>query len=86
MKAEAERTRRETEQALGKISQQAAQEIDSAAKAARLELKAHSADLALRLAEQRLRTSLTPPVDEALVRSFVEDLGCRARRLGGEVQ
>lgn len=86
MAAEAERMRRETEQALRKVEQQAAQEIDSAAKAARMDLKAHSADLALRLAEQRLRASLTPPVDEGLVRSFVEDLGRRARQPGGEVQ
>jgi F-type H+-transporting ATPase subunit b len=77
MEAEAGRLRRENEQALRKVQEHAGQEIESAAKTARKELKAYSAELALQLAEERIRARLTPSVDETLVRAFVDDLGRR---------
>ncbi len=78
MAAESERTRQETEQALGKVAVHAEQEIDAAAKAAVMELRAHAAELALKLAEQRVRDRMTPGADEVLLRSFVHDLERRA--------
>jgi F-type H+-transporting ATPase subunit b len=74
MAAESERVRLETEQGLRKIQTHAEQDIASAAKACRLELKAYSAELALALAEQKIRGRLTPEVDQSLVSTFVDDL------------
>ena len=39
-----------------------------------MELKRYSADLAIALAEQRLRARMTPETQDALVRGFVRDL------------
>jgi F-type H+-transporting ATPase subunit b len=66
--------RQETEQQLAKIQAAGEQEIASAAKAARHELKAYSAELALDLAEQKIRHRMTPEVDDSLIRSFVGEL------------
>jgi F-type H+-transporting ATPase subunit b len=74
MAGESERVRLETEQALGKIQSHAEQDIASAALACRLELKAYSAELALALAEQKIRGRLTPEMDRALVSTFVDDM------------
>ncbi len=71
---ERERTRLETDQEARKIQALAEQEIHSAAKAARQELKAYSAELAMGLAEQKIRAGLTAKVDGVLVDSFLEDL------------
>jgi F-type H+-transporting ATPase subunit b len=57
-----------------KIEAHAQQEIVSAGKAARMELKRYSADLAVELAEQKLRARMTPATQDALVRSFVKTL------------
>ena len=72
---EGERVRAETEHHLEKIRAAAEQEIASATKAARLDLKAYSADLALGLAEQKIRNRLTPEVQAGLLASFVHGLG-----------
>jgi F-type H+-transporting ATPase subunit b len=56
---------------LAKIQAQAEQEIAGAAKAARLELKRYSADLAIGLAEQKIRARLTPETQDALLNGFV---------------
>jgi F-type H+-transporting ATPase subunit b len=50
------------------------QEIAAAVKAARQELKVYSAELALGLAEKRLRTDLTEEFDRRLVRAYIADL------------
>ena len=44
------------------------------------ELKAHSADLAVKLAEQQLRNRMTPQVQDGLVRGFLQDLEGKAAR------
>ena len=72
--AEAERVSRHTEAEIAKIQQHAEQEIDSAGKAARTELKRYSAQLAVELAEQKIRVRITPEAQDALVRGFVRDL------------
>ena len=75
---ERERIRLETEQEARKIQALAEQEIHSAAKAAKQELKAYSAELAVGLAEQKIRSGLTAKADGVLVESFLEDLDRRS--------
>ncbi len=72
--AEAERSRRELAAEMAKIQQRAEQDIAAAGKQARLELKRYSAELAIRLAEQKVRGRMTPQTQEALVDSFVRQM------------
>lgn len=72
--AETQRLAQHTAAEIAKIQARAEQEIVSAGKAARLELKRHAAELAIGLAEQKIRTRLTPETQDALVRGFVRDL------------
>jgi F-type H+-transporting ATPase subunit b len=72
--AETERLARHAAAEIAKIQANAEQEIVSAGKAARTELKRYSAELAINLAEQRLRGRMTPELQQALVRGFVRDL------------
>jgi F-type H+-transporting ATPase subunit b len=74
LSAEADRVKNETAQQIAKIQLHAEQEIASATKAARNELKAYSADLAVRLAEQKARREMGPADQDALLNSFVSDL------------
>ncbi len=71
-KAEEARIREATEEERQRIVQASGQEIASAAAAARRELKALAADLAISLAEKRIRVE--PAADEAMVREFVGQL------------
>lgn len=72
--AEQERIRQQTAGDMARIRTQAEQEIVAAGKTARAELKAYSAQIALALAEQKLRARVTPDTQESLVRGFVRDL------------
>ena len=72
--AEVQRIARQTASEAAKIHAQAEQEIASAAKAARAELKRHSAELAVALAERLIRARMTPAAQDELVRGFVRDL------------
>ena len=74
MDAETERLRAETAQQFAKIRAQAEQEIASASKAARTDLKAYAAELAIGLAEQQLRVRMTAQAERGLVAGFVKDL------------
>jgi F-type H+-transporting ATPase subunit b len=58
----------------GKIAQAAEQEIATAAKAARRELQRYAAELAVGLAEKRIRESISPDAEQRMLRSFVNDL------------
>jgi F-type H+-transporting ATPase subunit b len=69
------RIRQETERELAKMQANTDHEIASALKAAQLELKRYSAELAVDLAGARVRASMTPAVQDTLVRNFVTDLG-----------
>jgi F-type H+-transporting ATPase subunit b len=80
IQAESERWSRQTASEIAKIKTNAEQEIASAGKAARTELKRYSAELAVGLAEQRLRARMTAETQQALVRGFVRDLGPSAPR------
>ncbi|MBI3894964.1 MAG: ATP synthase F0 subunit B [Acidobacteria bacterium] len=57
-----------------KIVKTAEQEIAAAAKAARRELRIYTADLAIELAEKRIRETITPQAEKRIFRSFLEDL------------
>jgi F-type H+-transporting ATPase subunit b len=72
--AETQRLAQHTAAEIAKIQARAEQEIVSAGKVARLELKRHAAELAIGLAEQKIRARLTPETQDALVRGFVRDL------------
>ena len=72
--AEAAGFGRHTAAEIAKTQAQAEQEIAAAGKAARLELKRYCADLAVGLAEQKIRARMTPETQDELVRGFVRDL------------
>jgi F-type H+-transporting ATPase subunit b len=72
--AEAKRARKQTEADMLRIQEHAASEIDGAGKAARLELKRYAAQLAIDLAEQKIRRQMTPEVQAALVDNFERNL------------
>ena len=84
LSAESERIRKETEVTIGKMREQAEQEIASAAKAARRQVRAQAAELALGLAAGKIRNRLTPPADEALVTSFLKDLEAGESKASGK--
>jgi len=79
--AEAERVRQQTAAELARLKEHAANEIVEAGKAARLELKRYSAQLAMDLAEQKIRRQMTPEVQSALIDSFTRDLDRPGSRL-----
>ncbi len=78
MAQEGERIRQETSAQIQRIGDHAAMEIESAGKIARRELRQYSSELALKLAEDRLRAKLDGATDAALVDEFVADLGRQA--------
>ena len=77
MEQEGARIGQETVRLIEKQQKQAELEIESAGKAARRELKAYAAELALNLAEQRIRARLNPETEARLVDGFVNDLSRR---------
>ena len=76
--AEGERMRAESERAFLKIRLQMEQDIASAAKAARQELRVYAAELAVGLAERRIRERLTPDSESALLGAMLKDLDRRS--------
>jgi F-type H+-transporting ATPase subunit b len=72
--AEIERLRVITKSDVGKISVAAAAEIEAAERAARVELKALAARLAVDGAESLVAKQITPALQEALISSFVQSL------------
>jgi F-type H+-transporting ATPase subunit b len=75
MAHEGERIRQETATHIQRLGEHTAMEIENAGKLARRELRQFSSDLALKLAEDRLRAKLDGATDAALVDGFVADLG-----------
>ena len=76
--AEEERIRAATAEDARKIVASAEQEIAAAAKAARRQLAAHAAELAVGLAQKQIHVDAA--TDENLVRNFVGELGARKDR------
>jgi F-type H+-transporting ATPase subunit b len=72
--AEAERIRQQNAADLARLREHAASEIVAAGKAARLELKRYAAQLAVDLAEQKIRRQMTPDVQAVLIEGFTRDL------------
>ena len=75
MAAEAERVQQETARLAAKIEANAAQELTSITRHAIRELRAHAAGLALQLAEQKVRSRMTPGAQDLLVDTFASRLG-----------
>jgi F-type H+-transporting ATPase subunit b len=73
-KVETARMAQQTEAEIAKIQAHAEREIASAGKAARMALKRYSAELAMGLAEQKVRARMTPETEDALVQGFVRNL------------
>lgn len=73
--AEGERIQRATEEDVRKLREQARREIESASKAARMELREYAAEQSVRLAEEMVRAGMRPEDDERLMRDYVEDMG-----------
>ncbi len=71
---ETKRMRLQTAAEIARIKEHAEHEIAAAGKAARLELKRYSAELAIGLAEEKVRRRITPDTQDALVRGFVREL------------
>jgi F0F1-type ATP synthase membrane subunit b/b' len=74
MEHERERLERETAAQLAKIASAAEVEIGSMTKAARQELKVYSAELALELAKQMIRSRLDDAAQSALIARFAAGL------------
>jgi F-type H+-transporting ATPase subunit b len=72
-KVEEQRIQQQAVEDAKRVVEAAEQEIASAAKSARRELKVFAADLAVGLAEKKI--SVDRDTDESLVRSFVDQLG-----------
>lgn len=72
--AEAQRIQAETAAAIEKLQIHSESEIASAAKYERAQLKMYAADLALRLAEDKLRNRMSPEVDAGLMQGFLKGL------------
>jgi F-type H+-transporting ATPase subunit b len=72
--ADVDRRLANLENEIAKIQAHAEREIASAGKAARMALKRYSAELAMGLAEQKVRARMTPDAEDALVQGFVRDL------------
>jgi F-type H+-transporting ATPase subunit b len=72
---ERQRIDRSTEEDARKLGEQAQREIESAAKAARQELRRFAAEQSVRLAEEMIRRDMRPEDDARLVNEYVEDLG-----------
>ena len=72
--AETGRFGQHTTMEIAKTQAHAEREIAAAGKAARMELKRYCAELAVDLAEQKIRARMTPDTQDALVRGFVRDL------------
>jgi F-type H+-transporting ATPase subunit b len=80
---EGERIAAENTQHLARVQAQAEHEIAAAAKSARQQLKAFSADLALQLAVDKIKSQMAPATQDAMLEGFVKDL--EKRRAGTEV-
>jgi F-type H+-transporting ATPase subunit b len=74
MTAESERVRRETEHHLQRIREQSVQEVALMTRGAKDGLRKYAAELAIGLAEQRIRARMNPATQEKLANGFLSDL------------
>jgi F-type H+-transporting ATPase subunit b len=78
MSAEGERIRQETAHHLDRIREQSSQEIALMTRGAKDELRKYAAGLAVRLAQERIRSRMNPALQDKLVSGFLADLDRRA--------
>ena len=83
MRQEGERIAQETAAQIKRVEEQATVEIDTAGKTARRQLKEYAAELALGLAEERLRARMDSATESTLVTNFVHDLERQTSQNGG---
>ena len=74
-RAAEQRLKDETAREIERIRANAGAEIDSAGKTERIALQKYAAQLALELAETKVRARSSASTEEALVRAFIHDLG-----------
>jgi F-type H+-transporting ATPase subunit b len=74
MSAESARIRRETEHHLQRIREQSVQEVELMTRAAKDELRKYASELAISLAEERIRSRMNSETQEKLVGGFLQDL------------
>jgi len=74
MMAESERIRSDTEHHVQRIREQSTQEMELMTRAAKDELRKYATELAIRLAEERIRFRMTPERQDGLVNGFLHDL------------
>jgi F-type H+-transporting ATPase subunit b len=77
---EADRIRRDTQAEIARIHHQAEMEIESAGKQARADVQRAAAMLAIELAEQKVRASMSPDEQTLLLQNFLKDLTGGATR------
>lgn len=83
MEREAERIRREADAELSRIEQHTANEIVAIGKQTRLELRHYAAQLAMDLAERKIRARMSPGVQDTLLGNFAGDISGCASGSGG---
>jgi F0F1-type ATP synthase membrane subunit b/b' len=72
---------------MARIRTQAEQEIESSGKMARLEVQRAAAKMAIELAETKVRASMSPEIQRALLQGFLADLtGNRESRVASNVE
>ena len=71
---EAERIRHDAQAEIARIHFQAEHEIESAGKMARIEVQRAAAKMAIELAENKVRSSMSPDIQTALLQGFLSDL------------
>lgn len=81
IEAQRHRMRAYTADEIAKIESHTEHEVESAGKLARAQLKQYSAELAIALAEQKVRARMSSDVQDALVQGFVRNLGQPASRV-----
>jgi F-type H+-transporting ATPase subunit b len=72
--AETQRLASHTAAEIAKVQAHSEREIAAAGKAARMDLRRYAAELAVDLAEKKIRARMTPATQDGLVRGFVRDL------------
>jgi F-type H+-transporting ATPase subunit b len=72
--SESERLSKYTVTEIAKLQAHAQKEIVAAGKAARLDLKRHSAKLAIALAEEKIRARMGPATQDVLIQNFVRQI------------
>ncbi len=78
MTAESDASAAKTEHHVQRIHEQSVQEIELMTRAAKDELRKYAAELAIGLAEGRIRFRMNPETQDRLVNGFVHDLHERA--------